>query len=453
MPSLSDVLSEAASHDAFEVIMETGQPVLMNTKRGGVPVGSELSEDDLFAALTAVLDQEQQVELMVGNVIEFTVTAKGDWHVVTEPGRDGITIRARIAGAIASAKAAAGPSIDLPPVAPFSGGGVNLPPVAEDSFSNLRLGNPTPDGVEAADLASEFDSPDSASDSDPSAGDSFADLGFDMPSAEADTGPAPDLSADPDGEAPSALDPLDPLTLDEEEEDDDLQFDLEDDDEPGADFAMVDAPAPDPAPSASDEAAAAKAKARADMLKTRDLGPALADVAHTEAAKHESATRLNLVPPPASPVADTRSDLGTVSDRTPPVHGTFAQVAAQVPVTGLTLVHGADADDVAAALDCESVLVDHAASFEDAAASLHDLPPGSVAVLRVEDPSRWLAWCLRRLEEGYGVLVETRALSPGGAKRSLLGPGATVRAESWLGRHVVRSLIETEGVWTLLLPQ
>ena len=30
---------------------------------------------------------------------------------------------------------------------------------------------------------------------------------------------------------------------------------------------------------------------------------------------------------------------------------------------------------------------------------------------------------------------------------------ATVRVESWLGRHVVRSLIETEGVWVLVLPQ
>jgi hypothetical protein len=425
MPALSDVLSEAASHDAFEVIMETGQPVLMNTSKGGVPIGDALSEDELVSALSAVLDQEQQVELMVGNVVEFELTAKGDWHVVTEPGADGITIRARVAGAVSSSKPKAGPAVDLPPVAPFSGDGVELPPVAEDSFSNLRLSES--DGVAAADLAAEFAMPEPPA-ADPMAGDTF----------EAPGG----------GPAPIGLDPLDPLSLDDSEDDEEeLEFDLdtEPEDEPGGDFALVEPPPGGPPP-------AEDAAQQRDFAQTRDLGPAMGEVA-TSVSKHESATRLNLVPPPASPIADTRSDLGSVSDDTPPVSGTFDEVAAQVPVNGLTLVHGADVDEVAAALECETVLVDSGSDPVDAAATLHDLPRGSLAVVRVEDPSRWLAWSLRRLEEGYGVLLETRALTPGGGKRCLLGPTATVRAESWLGRHVIRSLIEVEGVWTLVLPQ
>ncbi len=71
-------------------------------------------------------------------------------------------------------------------------------------------------------------------------------------------------------------------------------------------------------------------------------------------------------------------------------------------------------------------------------ARLRQLNEGSgegCIVVRAEDPSRWLAWVLRRLEEGHRVVVETRALSPAGALRCLLGTAATVRAHAWLDEH------------------
>ena len=54
-----------------------------------------------------------------------------------------------------------------------------------------------------------------------------------------------------------------------------------------------------------------------------------------------------------------------------------------------------------------------------------ELPLGSESgdclIVRVEDPSAILGWILRRCEEGFRVVVCTRAQSPGGAMRTLLG--------------------------------
>lgn len=80
---------------------------------------------------------------------------------------------------------------------------------------------------------------------------------------------------------------------------------------------------------------------------------------------------------------------------------------------------------------------------------LSDQPDGGCLVVRDEDPSRWLGFCLRRLEEGFRVLVETRARTPAGARRALLGVDATSRAEAWLDVHDVFWLDVDDRGWRL----
>jgi hypothetical protein len=56
-------------------------------------------------------------------------------------------------------------------------------------------------------------------------------------------------------------------------------------------------------------------------------------------------------------------------------------------------------------------------------------------LVRLEDPSRCLAWLLRRLEEGARIVIETRSRTAAGARRSLLGIEATPQAVAWLDTH------------------
>jgi hypothetical protein len=449
VPSLVELLTEASHRDASEVVMETGQPVILNTPQGSVPFGSPMSEDDLFGALTSVLSEEQQVELAVGNVVEFQLDARGDWHVLTEPGMDGISVRARAAGSAAASPAAGGapPAIDLPPVAPFSGANSTLPPVAEDSFSRIPVDRGSSPGVVDPGLAQEFASPPPAPDlggiaPPPMASDSFAsmpvgttrDLGPRVDAfAASPATPEPAIEHPPPIELPSAdpdVSTADDNPLAVSDDDEDLPLDM--------DFGMVETtreglppvtPPLDAPPLLSPEEDAPEPRKRSD-----------------------SSTRLDLVPPPPSPLSDTRSDLASVSDRAPPVSGTFDEVAVQIPRHGVCFVHNADPKGVAARLGVQNVRIAHGTDPAAAAASMHALARGACAVVEVEDPSVWLGWVLRRVEEGYFVLVATRATTSGGAKRMMLGPTATVRAESWLSRHTIRSLIETEGVWSLVLP-
>ena len=74
------------------------------------------------------------------------------------------------------------------------------------------------------------------------------------------------------------------------------------------------------------------------------------------------------------------------------------------------------------------------------AKTARDDPPS--IIVRVEDPAAHLGWTLRRLEEGYRVLVETRATSIDGARRMLLGVDAGPRADAWLGVFPALALVE-----------
>jgi len=105
---------------------------------------------------------------------------------------------------------------------------------------------------------------------------------------------------------------------------------------------------------------------------------------------------------------------------------------------------------IGAAIHRSVLIVDEAATMRSVHAELVALEEGAVVVLAVEDPSRWLAWILRRVEEGMRVLIETRATSQEGARRMLLGVDATPRAEAWLEALRVTSAAFRDGRWSVV---
>lgn len=81
---------------------------------------------------------------------------------------------------------------------------------------------------------------------------------------------------------------------------------------------------------------------------------------------------------------------------------------------------------------------------------LEELPTaGRGYLVRLEDPSRCLAWLLRRLEEGARIVVETRARTAAGARRSLLGVEASPLVAAWLDAHP-QLWLHTDGrAWSM----
>jgi len=84
------------------------------------------------------------------------------------------------------------------------------------------------------------------------------------------------------------------------------------------------------------------------------------------------------------------------------------------------------------------------------AAAVQALAEDGVIVVAVEDPSAWLPWILRRAEEGRRILIETRAITHEGARRVLLGVGASTRAEAWLDALDVTSAELRDGSWSVV---
>ena len=110
------------------------------------------------------------------------------------------------------------------------------------------------------------------------------------------------------------------------------------------------------------------------------------------------------------------------------------------------------ADELVAALDLASLTLVDGDTPAQATTRLAQLGPGGALIVRAEDPSQWLAWLLRRVEEGRRVIIETDALTPAGARRILLGIAAPPRAELWLDAVRVLSATVEDGRWTLLSP-
>lgn len=107
-------------------------------------------------------------------------------------------------------------------------------------------------------------------------------------------------------------------------------------------------------------------------------------------------------------------------------------------------------EQLTAAIELPTLIFGDADRPEQASARIGELGPAGVLLLRVEDPSLWLGWLLRRIEEGHRVLLETDARTPAGARRILLGVGGSSRAEQWLDAVPVHCATIEDGRWLLL---
>lgn len=127
-------------------------------------------------------------------------------------------------------------------------------------------------------------------------------------------------------------------------------------------------------------------------------------------------------------------------------------MALAIPGGTLAFLHRADGggEALARALSWPLRTLGERDTPERAYADCSALPDGAALVVKLEDPSAWLPWLLRRVEEGRRVLIETRATSPAGARRILLGVDATERAEAWLSAIRVVHATLLGGEWTLL---
>jgi hypothetical protein len=106
--------------------------------------------------------------------------------------------------------------------------------------------------------------------------------------------------------------------------------------------------------------------------------------------------------------------------------------------------------DLLAAIELPQMMLSEGDAIEDASRRLPELGGAGLIVLRIEDPSPWLGWLLRRVEEGQRVIVETAATTVDGARRILLGVDASPRAEAWLDAVRVIRVSGEHGRWTLV---
>ena len=443
MRTLASLLEAAARRSASEVVLESDQPVVYTTTRGSEAESAVLARTELFDMIAAAVDNTHQVELAVGNPVQFTVDAGGSWSVFAEPSMEGMTVRATRAGqglelgvdpGLGSRSSGRGApqtgEVDFDfredGGAPPPASAVDLPPLEllEPDFDAVSLDAP----ANMADSAAPFESGNWTLDEDEA---------FDLPPEPVhDDPPAsePLLSVDaPDGLAPRVPQPRRPTS--------EIGVPLDDDDEPFDPFAggarrrrtlaptlhAVQAAPPQAAPQAAPLAGgrpAAQAKTR------RELSPAATPDADTRrelspAATPDADTRRELSPA-STPDADTRRELPSFS-------GSVAELATDIVAGSLVYVcEPGLAETLADAFAAPSVVVDDGLDQHEAWSRMRSMPPGAIAIVLREDPSALLGWILRRLEEGYRVFLETRARSPEGARRMLLGVAASERAERWL---------------------
>ncbi|RMG98229.1 MAG: hypothetical protein D6705_06410 [Deltaproteobacteria bacterium] len=157
-----EILASALERGASRVVFETGQPPLVEFAEGMEPMGSEISEDALFEAVSSVADEDRMADLALGNVVEIEVVVGG--HGVrfsADPRPDGIVVtavpldaarprpKAAAAGADASSAAFAaerlGDEDSTPPAAPGTSGSW-LPLDLDVDTGEIDLGEGEPDG-------------------------------------------------------------------------------------------------------------------------------------------------------------------------------------------------------------------------------------------------------------------------------------------------------------------
>jgi len=170
-----------------------------------------------------------------------------------------------------------------------------------------------------------------------------------------------------------------------------------------------------------------------------------------EARRRSGAPPLTIAPTQQLPLHAVPSPGDTAAVVAALTAGTMAVLqVTRVGSEGREVDEGDPLADLLAAIELPQMMLSEGDAIEDASRRLHELGGAGLIVLRIEDPSPWLGWLLRRVEEGHRVLVETAATTVDGARRILLGVDASPRAEAWLDAvRVIRVSVE-HGRWTLV---
>jgi hypothetical protein len=412
MRSLANLLEGAVRRAAFEVRLESGQPVVYTTARGSEAEATVLPPPELFDMIVAAVDDAQQIELAVGNHVEFELDAGAKWSVSADPGQKGITVLAKRPGRVAAPSFHDEvSSIELDLDEPEFGFSSPTAPTKKIPRSP-RAAPPSQLHVEALDVPAV----DSISEADFVSVSTGSAAAFESGTwtldddDELDVGFEPDEDSLPTGFA--KLGPADPH----------IGVPADDDE---ADLFSDSGPPPPPDPV---------------VERRHTLSPTVrAMEASTPIARKPPASK------PAGPSSDadvsqrvTQRELGALRG-----DGATQRELASVEVgDGLisdvgegTLVYVLEpglADVLARSSQAPAITIDDPHDPVEVWTRVRELPVGAIVIVRCEDPSVLLDGILRRLEEGYRVFVETRARTVEGARRILLGITATDRAERWL---------------------
>jgi hypothetical protein len=429
MRSLASLLEGAVRRAAFEVRLESGQPVVYTTARGTEAEASVLPRTELFEMIVAAVDDAQQIELVVGNPVAFVLDAGTRWSVSAEPGQDGITVRAQRPGRPAAPSlhdevgATGGfeleePEFDVGLSKPARSARRPRPP-SEAPPSQLyveALDVPTVDDSGTSEFAPVSDAAPFESGTWALDDDDELDIGLDDPDEDSlPTGFVQGGAVDPHIGVPN--------------DDEDDEFD------PFADSSSL--PPPDPAERRHTLSPTVKAmQASAPAIASEASVSKPSGIKSSELSQRITVRELGSV---RTGDGATQRELASIDAGG---NGLIADVAEG---TLVYVLEPGFADVLARSSQAPVITIDEPHDPAEVWTRVRELPPGAIVVVRCEDPSTLLDGILRRLEEGYRVFVETRARTVEGARRILLGISATDRAERWLDAQHTLIVEPAEG--------
>jgi len=398
---LSTLLHEASARRPAEVVIETDRPVRMRLADGtSAELAASVQGTAISDELSDLLTTEQQVDLALGESVKFDlVVGLYTWHLVGETALEVVSVRACPTGELLDAS----DSVQIP---------IEPDDVEIDPQDIPRLRRAPSSGPSEIDIDINFDD--------------------NLDDEVATTSPADDRP--PAGLRLAALKPVPADSKPQPVWPRRVARVAPDRAPRGATVARTTAAARTPADTSPGWSRDGR-RARTGPQATPQLTPqAQATPRAVQGVQPANARQLPLRRAPR------REDM--VELRTAFEPGSLA----------LLLRASGHAEALAAALELPSLTLGESDTPAQASARLGELGTGGVLIVRAEDPSSWLAWLLRRVEEGRRVIVETEALTPAGARRILLGVGASPRAELWLDAVRVLSVTVSDDNWILLSP-
>lgn len=504
MPGIEEFVAQAENLAAIAFVVDAEQPMQLRTADGGTFTGQQYSEPKLMACIDASLDEDQKTDLLIGRPVTMTLDRGATtWMLMVEPRASGMAIqgerRADASTMTASSHAAQGGNFNYadPDALDLDGplfedtGRRTPPPAASDPFaqpapssrSRARMpvssssgsgqyappSSPNRATGKVAAAATRRDGPVSAYEREPTLLDIPTDdddeltvegleIGntlLQQPSPRNDStllqpAPRPPL-VDPDAFAAPEPRPQVPqgtiLTAGGR------AAPPRDGHRLGGAAAVSEPNVTAPEPAAQPVFAPPGARPVAAPVGPAELE--LEAEAPQERSPHEGTTRKTAVRPPGSRERESSAGRsgtllmktgglatgpGTAQGPKPPVAEFddgcicfFRQLPEAVEVAERLRV------GFRVVTDDEVRMAGRGPSFEELA-----LIAGSALIVALDDPSELVAWALRRREEGFRVFVVTRALTPEGARRVLMGLHACSALERWLDAGPVRAYVAGE---------